>query len=62
MKILLVDDLGQTIATLNDVEKFDGTRSEHVAELMDLMEIIIAAAKPAEGKAAKRAGSSTKSK
>ncbi len=58
MKILLVDDLGRTITSLNDVEKFDGTRYEHVADLMDLMEIIIAGGTPAGSGSAKRGGSS----
>lgn len=46
MKILLVNDIGQTVAQLNDVEKFDGSLAGHTAGLLDLLEALIASAKP----------------
>ena len=55
MKILLVNDKGQTVAQLNDVEKFDGTLAGHTAGLLDLLEVVIASAKPSSGGTARLA-------
>lgn len=57
MKILLVNDSGQTVAQLNDVEKFDGSLAGHTAGLLDLLEALIASAKPSAGATARLSGS-----
>lgn len=45
MKILLINDNGQTVAQVNDVELYDGTLPGHTAGLLDMLEALIAAAK-----------------
>jgi hypothetical protein len=49
VKILLVNELGQTVAQVNDVEKYDGSLAGHTAGLLDLLEVLIASAQPAQG-------------
>jgi hypothetical protein len=49
MKILLVNDSGQTMAQVDDVEKYDGTLPGHTVELLDLLEVLIASAKSSSG-------------
>ena len=49
MKILLVNDYGQTMAQVNDVEKYDGSLPGHTAGLLDLLEALIASAKSSTG-------------
>ena len=46
MKILLVNDAGQTVAQVSDVERYDGSLAGHTAGLLDLLEALIAASKP----------------
>ena len=45
MKILLINNSGQTIACLKDVEKYDGTVPGHIAGMLDLLEALVASAK-----------------
>jgi hypothetical protein len=49
MKILLVNDNGQTVAQLSDVEKFDGSLAGHTAGLLDLLEALLASARSSNG-------------
>ena len=49
MKILLVNDNGQTMAQMDDVEKFDASQPGHTAELLDLLEALIDSAKSSKG-------------
>ena len=45
MKILLVNDKGQTVAQVSDVERYDGSLAGHTAGLLDLLEVLIASSK-----------------
>lgn len=51
MKILLVNETGQTMARLDDVEKYDGSQPAHIARMLDLLETLIASAKLADQRA-----------
>jgi hypothetical protein len=55
MKILLVNEVGQTVVQLNDVEKFDGSLAGHAAGLLDMLDALIATARPSTGGAARLA-------
>lgn len=55
MKIQLVNDNGQAVAQVNDVEKYDGTLPGHTAGLLDLLETLIASAKKMNESASKPA-------
>jgi hypothetical protein len=57
MKILLVDDNGQMVAQVNDVEKYAGSLPGHTAGLLDLLEVLIASARSSNAEAEKLARS-----
>lgn len=56
MQILLINDNGETVARLDDVEKYDGTRPGHAAGLLDLLEVVIATARSSGDSAQAQAG------
>jgi hypothetical protein len=45
MKLLLVNDTGQLLASLEDLERYDAQKPGHLFALLDLMEALVAAAK-----------------
>jgi hypothetical protein len=45
MKLLLVNDLGESVACFEDVERYDVQNSSNVLALLDFLETLIAAAK-----------------
>jgi hypothetical protein len=45
MKLLLVNDQGESVACLEDVEGYDVQNSSNVLALLDFLETLIAAAK-----------------
>jgi hypothetical protein len=45
MKLVLVNDKGDPVACVNDVESYDVQKSSSVFALLDLLETLIAAAK-----------------
>ena len=49
MKILLVNDNGQTMAQMDHVEKYDVSQPGHTAGLLDLLEVLIDSAKSSTG-------------
>ena len=49
MKLLLVNDQGESVACLEDVEAYDVQNSSHVLALLDFLETLIAAAKGKSG-------------
>lgn len=49
MKILLVNDNGQTMAQMDEVEKYDVSQPGHTAGLLDLLEALIDSAKSSQG-------------
>jgi hypothetical protein len=49
MKLLLVNDQGESVACLEDVEVYDVQNSSNVLALLDFLETLIAAAKAKPG-------------
>ena len=49
MKLLLVNDQGESVACLEGVEGYDGQDSSKVLALLDFIETLIAAAKGKQG-------------
>lgn len=49
MKLLLVNDQGESVASLEDVEVYDVQNSSNVLALLDFLETLIAAAKGTRG-------------
>ena len=45
MKLLLINDSGDPVACLDDVERYDAQKSSSVLALLDFLETLIAAAK-----------------
>ena len=50
MTLLLVNDNGQTMVRLENVEQFDGTRPGHVTGFLDLLDAMIATARSSGGR------------
>jgi hypothetical protein len=59
MKLLLVNDQGESVACFEDVETYDVQNSSNVLALLDFLETLIAAAKgkPGSGNLRVRPGS-----
>ena len=49
MKLLLVNDQGESVACFEDVEVYDVQNSSNVLALLDFIETLIAAAKGKQG-------------
>ena len=49
MKLLLVNDQGESVASLENVERYDVQNSSNVLALLDLLETLVAAAKRKQG-------------
>jgi len=49
MKVLLVNDNGQMVASMENLEQYDAAEPGDLLRLMDFMEALIAAAKGSEG-------------
>lgn len=45
MKLLLVNDQGQSVACLEDLERYDAREPGHLFALLDFLETLIATAK-----------------
>ena len=57
MKLLLVNDQGDPIACLEDVEGYDVQNSSNVLALLDFLETLLAAAKGGRGSSDAQTGS-----
>jgi len=57
MKLLLVNDQGESVACLEDVEAYDVQNAGNVLALLDFVETLIAAAKGTRGSRDARTGS-----
>ena len=49
MKIMLVNDNGQTMAQMDEVEKYDVSQPGYATGLLDLLEALIDSAKSSQG-------------
>jgi hypothetical protein len=56
MKLLLVNDQGESVACIEDVEEYDVQNSSNVLALLDFLETLVAAAKGKRGSSSPRGG------
>lgn len=56
MRLLLVNDQGDAVACLENIERYDAQNSRNVLALLDLLETLIAAAKGKPGSSHTRSG------